>query len=71
MRNEGFKGLSAAEARELSSYLLWRNEVSARTQYKVRKQGIANCADFLDSPVDEPSQVRLRAAIESCAYKRR
>lgn len=48
VKNGNFRGLSAEEARKLSSYLLFRNAESEKTLARVRQTSVNNNPDCLD-----------------------
>jgi len=58
VRNSAFDGLSVEESRKLDSYLLWRDAQQPATLASIRKMGVANHQDFLDTIVPKPSKVK-------------
>jgi len=59
-KNESFTGLSPADAGKLGSYQLFRSPVDARTLAAIRKAGVSNNADFLDSVADAKGEWALQ-----------
>jgi len=55
-KNEAFTGLSPSDASKLSSYQLFRAPVDSRTLASIRKAGVSNNADFLDSLADAKNE---------------
>lgn len=56
--NAGYAGLTGAEASKTSNYLLFRDPQSPVTLAKIRKVGVSNNLDFLDTIVEgKPSGV--------------
>jgi len=58
-KNDAFLGLNPADAQKLSSYQLFRAPADARTLAAIRKGGVSNNFDFLDSLNDVKSQWSL------------
>lgn len=55
IENTFFKGLSVAQASDISSYLFWRNPRFESSAARARKAGVSNTPDFLDRiSEDEP-----------------
>lgn len=65
-KNQAFKGLSQAEATNLDSYLLYRDPQCNATLARIRKLGVNNNFDFLDTiQQDKPKGMWVCQADES------
>jgi len=49
VKNDAFRGLSSDDSRKLTSYQLFRAPLDTRTAARIRRAGVANNPDFLDT----------------------
>lgn len=53
VKNDAFRGVSIDDAKKLVTYQLYRGARDAKTMARIRRAGVANNYDFLDTLTDD------------------